>query len=68
MFICVLILQGNLIQKQLPEVFYKKAVFTIFTGKHLVGVFFDRVASLKAFNFIKKRLQRRCFSVDVAKF
>ena len=47
-------------QKQSPEVFYKKAAlsnFAIFTGKHL-----------KACNFIKKRLQYKCFPVNIADF
>ena len=30
--------------------------------------FFNRVSGLQACNFIKKRLQNRCFSVDIAKF
>ena len=29
--------------------------------------FFDKVANLKACNFIKKRLQHRCFPVNIAK-
>ena len=29
---------------------------------------FDEVASLKSWNFIKKRLQDRCFPVKFAKF
>ena len=40
--------------------FYKKAVlknFSIFTGKHLFGVSFNKVADLKASNFIKTGLQ-----------
>ena len=44
------------------EVFYEKCVFknfAIFTGKHLYW-------SLKAWNFIKKRL--RCFPVNISKF
>ena len=46
-------------QKQPPEVFYKKDAlsnFAIFTGKHL-----------KACNFIKKRLQHKRFPVNIAK-
>ena len=46
----------------------KKAVlknFAILTGKHLCwNLFFNKVAA----NFIKKRLQHRCFSVNIAKF
>ena len=29
---------------------------------------FNKVAGLKAYNFIKKRLQHRCFPVDIAEF
>ena len=42
-----------------PELFYKKAIvknFAIFTGKHLCSC-----------NFIKKRLQHRCFPVNSVK-
>ena len=47
-------------QKQLSEVFYKKAAlknFATFTGNTCVGV---AITSLK-------RLQRRCFLVNIAK-
>ena len=37
--------------------------FAIFTGKHLVGVFFIKVTGLNACNFIKKRLRHTCFPV-----
>ena len=33
-----------------------------------VGVSFNKLTGLKACNFIKKRLQHRCFSVKFAKF
>ena len=32
------------------------------------GVFFNKVASLKAYNFIKSRLQHSCFPVNFCKF
>ena len=32
------------------------------------SLFFNKVASLQACNFIKKRLQRRCFLVNIVKF
>ena len=53
--------------KQLLEVFYKKICknFAIFTGKHkCLSLFFRK---LKACNFVKERLQQRCFSVNIAK-
>ena len=54
------------IQKQPPKVFYNKSFFKNFaisTGKHLSWSLF----LIKACNFIKKRLQHRCFSVNIAK-
>ena len=43
--------------------------FANFTGKHLGrSLFFNKVAGLKACNFMKKRLQHRCFPVKFAKF
>ena len=33
-----------------------------------VRIFFEKVAGLKACNFIKKRLKYRCFPVNIAKF
>ena len=43
--------------------------FAIFTGKHLCwSLFFNKVTGLKTCNFIKKRLQHRCFPVNIAKF
>ena len=50
----------------------KKAIlkhFVIFTGKHLCwGLFFDKDAGHQACNFIKKRLQHRCFLANIRKF
>ena len=54
------------------EMFFKMDVlknFTNFTGKNLCWNFFlDKVADLKVCNFIKKRLQHRCFPVEFHKF
>ena len=51
---------------------FRKAVlkhFAIFTGKHLLlESLFKKVADLKPCNFIKKKLQHRCFSVNIAEF
>ena len=33
-----------------------------------VGVFFNKAAGLRDCNYIKKRLQNRCFPVKIAKF
>ena len=49
-------------QRRAPEVFYEKAVLkniAILTGKHLYWILC---------NIIKKRLQRRCFPVNIGKF
>ena len=52
--------------------FYKKAVLknlAIFIGKHLSwSLSFNENAGLQSFGFIKKRLQYRCFVVNIAKF
>ena len=40
--------------------------FAIFTGKHLCWSLFFKVADLQARNVIKKRLQHRCFPVNIA--
>ena len=47
------------------QIFFKIGAlnsFTIFTGKHLCWSLF------KAFNVINKRLQHRCYPVNIAKF
>ena len=45
------------------------ANFAIFTGKHRCWKsLFNKVAGLQACNFVKKRLQHRCFPVITAKF
>ena len=50
----------------------KKAIlkhFVIFTGKHLCrDLFFNKVAGHQGCNFIKKRLQHRCYLVNIRKF
>ena len=56
-------------QKKPPEMFYQKAVLknvVIFTGKNLCWNFF--LIKLQACNFIKKRLQNRCFPENITKF
>ena len=54
------------------EVFYTKVAlrnFAMFTGKHLCwSLFFNKVAGPQLCNFIKKRFQHRCFTVNNAKF
>ena len=42
--------------------------FAIFTGKHLSWSLFNNVAGFQACNVIKKRLQDRCFPVNIAQF
>ena len=52
--------------------FYKKTVlknFAIFTGKHRYwSLFLINLHVLKIYKFIKKRLQHRCFPVNIVKF
>ena len=58
-----------LFQNIRSQMFFKLGVFkncAIFTGKHLCLL--NKVADLKATNFIKKRLQHKVFSVNIAKF
>ena len=60
------ILLERIQKQQSPEVFYKKAALKnvlIFTGKHLCWSLYLQVC-----NFIKKRLQHRCFTVNMPKF
>ena len=55
-------------QKQPLRVFCEKGAlknFANFTEKHLRWVFFNGVADLKAWNFIKKRHQHRCCLRDL---
>ena len=51
--------------------FFKLGVFknfASFTGKHVLESMFNKVRGLKFCNFIKKRLQHRCFPVKFVKF
>ena len=54
-------------QRQLPEVFLKNSFvfknYAPFSGKHLCWILF-----LIKIDFIKKRLQQRCFPMNIAKF
>ena len=55
------------------QMFFKVGVLKMFvfftTKKTCVGVsFFSKVAGLRAFNFIKKGIQHRCFPVKIEKF
>ena len=59
-------------EKYYEQVFHKKAVlknFAIFTEKHPCwSLFLNKKSGLQSWNFIKTRLQHRCFPVDIAKF
>ena len=59
------------IQKQPPEMFYKKGAlknFTKFTGKHLCqSLFFNKVAGLRRATLLNKILWHRYFPVNFAK-
>ena len=55
-------------QKQPPVVFCKKRVLKSFHRKTpVLGSLFNIVVGLQAFNFIIKRLQHKCFPVNIAK-
>ena len=54
-------------QQQLPEVFYKKAVLKISQFLQQSTCVGNKVATLQACSFIKKRLQHRFFPVNIAK-
>ena len=51
-------------QKQSPDVFYRKSCSKKFRNIHRK----TSVLGFKTCNFLKKRLQHRCFSMNVAKF
>ena len=68
---------SRFLQKQPPEVFYKNSSpekFRNISRKTPVSeslfnkVAGHKVAGLKVCNFLKKRLQQRCFRVNIAKF
>ena len=60
------------LQKQPPEVLYKKGVlrnFQKFTGKHLYqSLFFNKVVGLRSATLLETRPWHRCFPVNFAKF
>ena len=65
----------HIVQKQPPDMFYKKGVlrcFAKFTGKRLcLSLFFNKVAGLAGLRpatLSKKRLGHRCFPMNFAKF
>ena len=66
------IFRTTIFRSTLPEVFYKKSVLHIFakvTGKYLVfESTFNNVAGQQLATLLKKRLQRRSFAVNFAKF
>ena len=58
------------LQKQSREVFYKKLSLKIsqYSQKNTCWSLFIKVAGLQACNFIKKRLQWRCFPANIVDF
>ena len=62
----------EVVQKQPPEVFCKKGVLkncAIFTGKQQRwSPFFNKVPGLSSATLLKKRLQHRCFPVNITEF
>ena len=66
------VLTTFLMQKQTPEVFYKKGALTNFAkfiGKRLCqSFFFNEVTGLRLATLSKMELWHRCFPVNFAKF
>ena len=62
----------NNFKKQLPKVFYKKVVLQKFCNIHkktlVLTSLFNKFAGWQAGSLLTKRLQDRCFHVDIAKF
>ena len=58
-------------KKQPPEVFYEKAILKNLQYSlqkiPVLESLYNKVAGLKACSVIKKRLQHRCFPVNIAK-
>ena len=54
------------------QMFFKIGVlknFAVFIGKHLCwSLFFNRVADFRPATILKKRLEHKCFPVNIAKF
>ena len=64
-------LKTSKVQKQPLGMFCKKAVlknFATFTQTSVLESLFNKVEGLKVCKFIKKRLQHRCFPVNIANF
>ena len=57
----------GIIQKQPPKCFVKK-FSNIRRKTSVLESLFNKAAVLQTSNFIKKRLQHRCFSVNIAKY
>ena len=59
-------------QKQPPDALYRKICSSEFRNIHrktpVLESSFIRLAGFKTRNFLKKRLQHRCFPVDIGKF
>ena len=58
-------------QKKPPEVFFKKVFSTVTqycTKASFLGSLFNEVVGLQACNYIKKRLEHRCFLQNLQKF
>ena len=60
------------IKKQASEMFYKESYSKKFCNIHrntpVSESLFNKVVGLQACNFIKRRLQHKCFSVNIGKF
>ena len=63
-------LRVNIVRTSRLQLFFKISVLkNLFHFKtSMVEFLFNKVAALKACNFIKKKLQHKCFLVNIAKF
>ena len=61
---------GRTVRSSTRDVLEKPVLknFAISTGNTFVGVYFLKIAGLKACNFIRKKPQQSCFPVNIAKF
>ena len=50
------------------QMFFKICVLNYFAISSVLESFFDKVVGLQSYSLIKKRLQHKCFPVNIAKF
>ena len=62
----------SFVQKNPPEVFFKKTcsweLLDIYRKTPVLESLFNKVAGIKVYNFIKEKLQHRCFPMNIGNF